>query len=196
MSNLSFSIKITGAKDSAGQIEHFNNKVLQDIRTKAQIRAHETVNNIRSAMLTEYTSAWATGQTARGVSFRTFVQSDGVEVRFYIAETQALQYITAMMGGHFQQYPVGPFLIFPHRKKSLKIQLPVGAFLRGERGHFKGSVGANSALPSVFKRSVLWGKRTGGFGRDLISELSELEGNAFVADMEAVVQNAIVQLHT
>jgi hypothetical protein len=195
MPQLGFSVKITGAKNAAGQIEHFNQKVLEDIRSKAQIRARETVNSIRSAMLLEYTSAWATGETARSITFRTFIQTDGVEVRFYIAETEALKYITAMMGGHFRQFPVGPFLIFPQRRKYLAIQLPVGAFLRGSGGRFRGSVGSKSTA-FAFRKAVLWGHRTGGFGTDLISDLSETEGNAFVADMEAVVQNAIVQLHT
>jgi hypothetical protein len=192
-------VRITGAKDAQGRVHKFSSDALQEIRKEAQERARRTVLRFKEEMSREYTSAWATGQLARGITYKTFISGNGVDVKFYIQDRRELRYVTAALGGHFQRFPVGPFVIRPRNRRSLLVPFPnslARQFIRGKNGQFAGSKGGgeDGPRPGILVRSVLWGKRTGGFSRDVISEVAQEEGTLFVQDMQQAVQNAIVEM--
>ena len=194
MPNAGLGFRIRGAEDAQGKIQQFGPAALRQIRAAAKSRASQTVANMQSQMDREYTSAWATGMLARGVTYKTFVRGDGVDVKFYIQDRRGLRYVTALLGGHFKQFPVGPFLIRPIPPgKALKIPFPnsmARRFIQGEGGKLGGSRPGGAILV----KEVLWGKRSGGFPRDVISEVIQQEGALFVADMEQAVQGVIVDM--
>jgi len=197
--------RIEGAKNAAGKVQAFNAEALKVVREKAKERARQTVFQFKTQMAREYTSAWATGMLAQGVTYRTFVRGDGIEVKFYIGERRELRYITAALGGHFRRFPVGPFIIRPiPPKKVLAIRFPNSAarqFIRGPIGGrlagAKPTRGDEDYPHGIIRiRQVLWGRRTGGFSRDVISEVAEQESILFVQDMAAAVKNAAVKVTT
>jgi hypothetical protein len=196
---MALSFRIEGATDAAGKVQQFNRETLEVIREKARERAAQTVFRFQTEMDREYTSAWATGMLARGITYKTFVKGDGVEVRFYIKHRRELRYVTTALGGHFKQFPVGPFEIRPVRAKSLLIPFPnslARQFIRGEGGRFQGSKGGSEGepAPGIRVKQVLWGKRTGGFSRDVISEVMASESALFVRDMTAAVEGIAVKV--
>lgn len=196
---IGLSFRIEGATDAAGKVQQFNRETLKAIREKAKERAAQTVFRFQTEMEREYTSAWATGMLARGITYRTFVKGEGIEVKFYIQNRQELRYVTAALGGYFQQFPVGPFIIKPTRAKTLLIPFPnslARQFIRGEGGRFKGSKGGSEGepAPGIRVRQVLWGRRTGGFSRDVISEVLASESALFVKDMTAAVEGIAVKV--
>lgn len=186
MLNFPLSIRIVGAKDAQGRVHQFSREVTQQIRRAAEARAQQTRDRFQLEMDAEYTSQYATGQLARGISFRTFASTNGVEVKFYIQDRKELQFVTAALGGHFRRFPVGPFVIRPTDPRgALRIPLvgPLARrFIRGPKGQFAGSRGG-----AIFVKKVLWGNKSGGFSRDVITEVAEQEGALFVQD----VQNAV-----
>jgi len=196
---IGLSFRVEGATDAAGKVRQFNAEALKEIREATKERARQTVFQFQTQMEREYTSAWATGMLARGVTYRTFVKGDGIEVKFYIQDRKELRYVTAALGGYFRQFPVGPFVIKPVRAQSLLIPFPnslARQFIRGAGGRFKGSKGGTEGDPSpgIRVKQVLWGRRTGGFSRDVISEVAEAESVLFVKDLTSSVQGIAVKV--
>jgi hypothetical protein len=128
---------------------------------------------------------------ARGITFKTFQRGDGVDVKFYIQERKELRYVTAALGGHFDHFPVGPFKIRAKPPKMyLKIPFPnpmARRYTQGAGGKLTGSRPGGAILV----KEVLWGSRTGGFSRDVITEVAAQEGALFVKDVEEAVLKAI-----
>lgn len=184
--------RITGADTAAGKVQRFTPTVLRNIREMAEKRAEQAVFAMRTEMEREYTSAWATGLLAKGITHKAVVSGNGVDIKFYIQDRRELRYVTALLGGHFQDFPVGPFVINPVSGKALVIPLPGLArrFIRGRGGKFAGSRPGSA----IITKRVLWGSRTGGFQRDVLREVVEREGALFVQDMQAAVGNAIVEM--
>lgn len=201
---LGFTIRIEppgSATAAAEKVKAFNDEALKEIREKAKERARKTVFQFKQEMDREYTSAWATGLLASGITFRTFVRGNGVEVKFYIQGRRELRYVTSALGGYFRRFPVGPFVIRPTPpKKTLAIRFPNSAarqFIRGAGGRFAGakSSGADEFPGGAIRvRQVLWGRRTGGFTRDVISEVIEKESVLFVKDLTEAIQGATIKL--
>lgn len=190
--SLSLSLRIQGTQTAKGKARKISDRSLQAIQSKAKVRAEQTVRRFQTEMAREYTSQWATGQLARGITYKTAISDNGVDVQFYIQERRELRFVTALLGGHFRQFPVGPFLITPTEGKALVIRLPPGRarrFIRGRGGQFQGSKEG-----PIVVRQTLWGKKTGGFSRDVIAEVAAEEGVLFVRDMEEAVKNVIVQV--
>ena len=205
MPALGMSFRVEGALDAAGKVRQFNSETLKEIREKAKERAAQTVFRFKQEMDREYTSAWATGMLARGITYRTFVKGDGIEVKFYIAGRRELRYVTAALGGHFQKgFPVGPFVIRPKPpKKLLAIRFPGSSarqFIRETKtGRFAGArstMGEEGEYPSgrIRVTQVLWGSKTGGFSRDVISEVMAEESVLFIRDLTAAVQDVAVKV--
>ena len=194
-------LRIEGGTDAAGKVHVFSSQSLQEVRRAAQERARQTVFTFKQEMAREYTSKWATGMLARGITFKTAISNDGVDVQFFIADRRELRYVTALMGGHFQRFPVGPFAIVPVAGKALRIRFPnsmARQFIRGPKGQFAGSLGGgeDGPRPGILVRRVIWGRRTGGFSRDVISEVAQQEGALFVRDVMAAVEGSIVKMTT
>jgi hypothetical protein len=98
---------------------------------------------------------------------------------------------------------VTPFVIRPTHGKFLKIRFPSSfarQFIREKTsGQFRGArstTGGGDFSSGILTRQVLWGKKTGGFKRDVLSEVAEQEGEAFITDMQDAVSNAIVSVTT
>jgi hypothetical protein len=194
-------IRIEGGTDAAGKVHTFGTHSMEDIRRMAQERARKTVFKFKQEMAAEYTSKWATGALARGIHFKTQITNDGIDVQFFINDRRELRYVTAIMGGHFQRFPVGPFLIIPKTRKALLIPFPnsmARQFIRGAKGQFTGSLGGGEDGPrgGALVRRVIWGRRTGGFSRDVINEVAQQEGVLFVQDMQSAIENSIVTMTT
>lgn len=200
----SFGIRISGIPDVQGRITKFNARTLASIQQKAEVRSAKTVEAFQAAFAAEYTSAWSTGKLAAGIVAKVMQSNGGVNVQLLIPNRRELQYVTAAFGGHFQDFPVRPFVIVPTSRKFLLIPFPTGLarrFIRGKGGRFAGSSpnpGASDeggdGIPGILVRRVLWGKRTGGFSRDVITEVSQTEGALFVDDMQQAVKKSIVEL--
>jgi hypothetical protein len=194
---LSFGFRIEGEEKVDAAVRRLTPAALKAIREKAAKRANQTVAKFQQEMAQEYTSQWATGLLARGITHKTIISGDGVDVQFFIKDRKELRYVTAALGGYFQQFPVGPFVIKPTSGKALSIPLPAGgrAFTRGAGGRFTGSRAFNEEFGGrIAVKQVLWGRKTGGFSRDVISEVMQEESVLFVQDMQEAVQGAIVQV--
>jgi|SRR6185503_3106543 len=184
------SVRITGAADASGRVGKLSTRALKELKKAAEVRAQKTKDRFQTEMAREYTSAYATGQLARGITYRAFQSGNGVDVKFFIQDRRELRYLTAALGGHFQRFPVGPFVIQAQEGRSLRIPLagPLARqFIRGKKGRFTGSRGGGA----IYVKKVLWGNKTGGFSRDVISEVAEQEGALFVKDVQAAVGIAI-----
>jgi hypothetical protein len=46
---------------------------------------------------------------------------------------------------------------------------------------------------AIYAKQVMWGSMTGGFHRDVIAEVAQSEGAAFVSDVQAAVAASITQ---
>jgi len=187
---MSVTIQVTGADEAIASARRLTPAALKELREAIRERAKQTVFRFKAEMEAEYTSAWATGMLAQGITFKTFNRPEGAEVKFYIQDRRELRYVTAMLGGYFKRFPVGPFTIRARNTKMLRIPFPnslARRYTRGEAGKFTGSRPGSG----IYVKEVLWGKRSGGFPRDVISEVAEQEGALFVRDMEAAVQKAI-----
>lgn len=196
MANLGVSIRIEGGKDAQGKVVRFSQQALSELRKAAKERAQKSVFRFKSEMAAEYTSKWATGALAAGVTYRTFISNNGIDVKFYIKDRRELRFVTSLLGGHFQQFPVGPFVIQASRAKALFIRFPhSGArrFIQGEGGRFAGS--KTSGDPSGIRvKQVLWGKRSGGFPRDVIKDVAGAESVSFIQDMQEAIATAVAQV--
>src|SRR6185503_11533038 len=104
-------IRIVGAKDAQGRVAKLPREALKEIQKVSQQRATQTTRRFQSEMAREYTSAYATGQLARGITFKSAIRGDGVDIKFFIRDRRELRYLTAALGGHFRRFPVGPFVI-------------------------------------------------------------------------------------
>lgn len=189
--NMSF--RIEGATDAAGKVQQFSPAALAAIRRAAKDRASRSVGTMRNEMAQEYTSKWATGMLARGITYRTFISGNGIDVKFYIQDRRELRYVTALLGGHFQRFPVGPFVIIPKRARNLRIPFPGSFARRFIRGPEKGQFAGSQKGGAIFVKSVIWGNKTGGFSRDVLSEVTQTEGALFVQDMMSAVQGVVVK---
>jgi hypothetical protein len=188
MPNLGVSVRVEGATRVRGKLIKFNRTALENIREKARDRARETRLRFTTEMLREYTSQDATGILARSVSFKTFNRNDGIDVKFYIANRRELEYVTASLGGYFSRFPVRPFIIRPVNGKALVIHSEmIGAMSRGRTP----SLGR---VPVAVRKYVRWGSRSGGFQRDVITEVGQEEGAAFVQDMQQAVGEAVLEM--
>lgn len=189
------SIRIEGTRNAEGRVDAFPREVLQRLRSRASRRAEKTISRFKQEMAQEYTSAWATGRLAAGIKKKVSIVNGGVDIQFTIPSFRELRYVTALGGGHFSRFPVAPFEITPVAPgKALVIPFPSGRarrFIRGERGRFAGSRGG-----AIVVKKVLWGKRTGGFSRDVLSEVAQEEGALFVEDMQKAVQDAVIKITT
>lgn len=197
MPNLVLSTRITGADVGIRKTQAFSPAAIKAIQEAAQARAQITVQRFKREMDAEWGSAWATGLLAAGVTFKTSINTDGVDVKFYIPNRQELKFVTALFGGHFKSFPVGPFVIKPVNGKSLSIPLVGRArqFIRGEKGQFAGSRAGSEDFPGrIAVKAVLWGRKTGGFARDVIAEVAEQEGAIFVEDVRNAVADVIARL--
>lgn len=200
MASVGVGIRIQGAKNAQGQVKRFSKKALVEIQKAAETRAQQSVARFKREMGAEYTSAWATGALAAGISQKTTISGNGVDVKFFITNQRELAYVTALLGGHFQDFPVGPFEILPQTAKLLFIRFPhpsARQFIRGRGGLFFGSKGTpegEEPARGIRVSKVLWGKRTGGFRRDVLSEVGQDEGALFVKDMQDAVAGAIATL--
>jgi len=182
-------IRIVGAKDAQGRVAKLPREALKEIQKVSQQRATQTTRRFQSEMAREYTSAYATGQLARGITFKSAIRGDGVDIKFFIRDRRELRYLTAALGGHFRRFPVGPFVIRPVDAKSLRIPFSNSSarrFIRGRKGQFAGARGG-----AIFVKKVLWGNKSGGFSRDVITEVAEQEGALFVQDVQDAVGIAI-----
>lgn len=193
-------VRITGAKDARGKVHIFSNRVLQNIKKKADTRAEQTIFRFNQEIAREYKSQWATGGLAH-VTSKSVIKDNGVEIQFFIPNRRELRYVTSLLGGHFQKFPVGKFFISPVRAKFLRIPFPTGLarrFIRGAKGQFAGSQATleddEPGSGAILVRRVLWGKKTGGFKRDVIREVAQEEGALFVRDMQAAVKGSIVEM--
>lgn len=199
MVDLFLNINITGVKDVMGRVHRFNAESISELRKAAQDRARQTKTEFKTEMDREYTSAWATGRVARGITYKTIQSKDGIQVQFFIPDHRELRYITSLLGGHFQRFPVGPFVILPTTRKALSIPFPnslARQFIRGPKGQFAGSRGGgeNGPRAGILVRRVLWGRRTGGFSRDVLAEVGAREGDLFVADVTQSMQSSIKKM--
>jgi hypothetical protein len=172
-SNPVIGVRITGATDAAGRVHKFRITTLQRLREAAQARAREARDHIRGEMAAEYTSREASGRLARSVVYRTQLIDNGVSVSLLIGGYRELSYVTALGGGYFTLFPVGPFVITPRFKRMLRIQFSDGI---------------------VYTKAVLWGSETGGFSRDVLADVASVEMADFQSDMLRVVDDAIVEL--
>lgn len=189
MLSIPVGIRITGAKDAQGRVQRLSPSAKELIRKASEARATRMQTRFQTEMAREYTSPFATGQLARGITFKVAKAGDGVDVQFFINDRRELRYVTALLGGHFQRFPVGPFVIrATNPTGTLRIPLVGQArqFVRGAKGRFRGSRGS-----ALFVKSVLWGRKSGGFSRDVISEVAEQEGALFVQDVQDAVGIAI-----
>lgn len=199
MPNIIGGFRIEGAKDAQGRVHKFSNTALRSLQDKASDRADKTVFRFKTEMAKEYTSKWATGLLARGITHKEMRSGNGIDVQFLIQDRRELRYVTAALGGYFHQFPVGPFVIVPQTRKFLLIPFPnslARRFIRGKGGRFAGSQssGGEEGPPGILTRKVIWGRRTGGFSRDVISEVAQDEGALFVQDMQAVMEKSIVRM--
>jgi hypothetical protein len=184
---LESNFRIRNVAEVNGKLTRFNGDVLSRLRQKARDRANQSAGELRYQMRLEYRKG--TGALAESVTYRTFQRDDGIEVRFYIAERRELSYVTAALGGHFQHFPVRPFIIRPRNGRRLVIHAE--GFSDVARGGRFQSLGR---VPVKVVQYVRWGSQTGGFHRDVITEVGEQEGAAFVEDMNQAVSQAIVEM--
>ena len=130
---------------------------------------------MRAEMAMAYTSREATGRVGRSIGYRTQLTENGVQVSFVIGAFRELEFITSLAGGHFQNYPVGPYIIAPNPpKKNLRIQFRSGEI--------------------HYPLRVVWGSETGGFERDVLAEVGQSEGESFMADVLEEFNQAIAEL--
>lgn len=196
--------RITGGKTASGKLRKLNEATLANLRNAADARAKLFVERMREELLAEYQSQWAKGAVAKSLKYTATIKGNGVDVKFFFGNLRELQYITAMGGGHFQNFPVTPFIITPSTRKALKIPFPnsfARQFIRDKAsGQFRGAKstrGPDGEFTSgILVRKVLWGNKTGGFRRDVISEVAEDEGARFIQDMHDAVSQAIVTVTT
>jgi hypothetical protein len=201
MANILFgtSIQMSGVQDALGRVHKFGPESLAALKVAATSRADVSVSRFRTEMGREYTSKWATGRLARGITHKVIQSENGVDVQFFINDERELRYVTALLGGHFQRFPVGPFVILPRIKKSLMIPFPnslARQFIRGPKGQFQGSRGGgeDGPRPGILVKRVLWGRRTGGFSRDVLSEVAASEGELFVADVTQSMEKSVKKM--
>lgn len=168
-------VRFGGLRKATGKIHNFQATTLERLREATQRRAKQSRDRMRAEMAAAYTSRSATGRIGRSIGYRTQLTENGITVSFVIGAFRELQFITALAGGHFQNYPVGPYIIAPNPpKKNLRIQ-----FRSGE---------------VIYPLAVLWGSESGGFERDVLSEVGQSEGESFMADVTAAFNQAIAEL--
>jgi hypothetical protein len=188
-------LRIDGVENAQGALKALTPRVLANIEKKARARANKTADRFNTELTSEYHSQWATHRIAH-VKAIVKQAGGGVDIEFKIPNVRELQYITGVLDdSYFTDFPVEPFEITPVNGKWLRIPFPhsgARAFTRGEGGRFTGSKKGDA----IYKRSVLWGNKTGGFRRDVIAEVAAEEGENFVADMEEAVRGAIVEVTT
>ena len=199
MPNVLLGLRITGAPDSLRRVQKFNRESTGALHAAVEDRARQTQARFKQEMAREYTSKWATGRVGNSISFRTKRSGDDIDVQFFVQDFRELRYITSLLGGHFQSFPVGPFVIQPKSRKSLVIPFPnsmARQFIRGPKGQFQGSRGGGEDGPraGILVKRVLWGRRTGGFSRDVLAEVGQQEGELFVADVTQSMQSSIKKM--
>jgi len=195
------SFRVTGVPQAQAQTKRFAQVSVQELQEATKDRARQTVFRFKEEMGAAYRSQWATGELAKGITFKSRATPDGMEVNFFIAERRELRFVTAMMGGHFRHFPVAPFVIVPKFKKFLLLRFPSGfsrRFIRGSKGQFAGSQPSGGGedgegVPGILVKRVIWGKKSGGFHRDVISEVAESEAQFFIGDVTAAVSAAITK---
>lgn len=155
-------------------------RALQEVVSK---RAHEMKISFVEAMMQEYTSLHATGRLARSITHRTLKRKEGVELRFYIQPFRELEFVTSLFGGYFKVFPVTPYPIFPRNpKRRLAIRKDVAG---------GGRVTLRMLAPG---QAAQWGKETGGFRRDVLKEVGEEEGQFFLEDVTAAMEQEVAKL--
>lgn len=189
-------VSVSGLRDVQGRVHKFGPESLSALKQAAIQRADVSIARFKTELGREYTSKWATGRVARGMTHKVIQSTDGVDVQFFVNDVRELRYITSLLGGHFQRFPVGPFVIQPTSRKSLLIPFPnslARQFIRGPKGQFQGSRGGgeDGPRPGILVKRVLWGRRTGGFSRDVLREVAEQEGDLFVADVVQSMQTSV-----
>jgi hypothetical protein len=168
-------VRFHGQEKARKKVHQFRATTLEKLREAAQRRAKISRDRMRAEMAMAYSSRHATGRLGRSIGYRTELTENGVNVSFVIGAFRELSFVTALAGGHFQNYPVGPFIIEPNPpKKHLRIQ-----FRSGE---------------VIYPLRVLWGSESGGFERDVLAEVGQSEGESFVSDILAEFDKAIAEL--
>lgn len=198
MPDLGVTIRFEGVKDAEGKVAQFSPRALKALQKAAQDRATIAEGHFKGELVAAYHSAWARGTIAAGLRVQAKIVGNGVDIRFLVPQARELFFMTALGGGHFRTFPVQPFIIRPSTKKALSI--PLGnslarQFIRGEGGRFRGSKGGG-LNGRIAVRSVLWGRRTGGFARDVLSEVAQAEGAAFIQDMQKAVAGVVGTMQT
>lgn len=180
---LGTTVQISGTKEAITAAGNIRRAPQRALRAAAVARSDQTVARFRQELLGEYHSPWATGQIARSVRAKVNNTNTGVSVTF-TANSGArdhIQYITAVVGGGFDKFPVRPFTIKPIHYKYLYIRFPgrARAFIQNkDTGKIEGSRSGR-----IRAKKVLWGSKSGGFHRDVITEVAQSEGQIFVQDV-------------
>lgn len=175
------STQFIGLKDVQGLLAAHPAQAISLLQGVVSKRAGQAKNSFIEAMDLAYTSGFATGRLGNSITYRTLKRQDGVELRFYIRPYRELEFVTALLGGHFKIFPVRPFEIYPQGRKRLAIRRDAG----------ESRVTLRLLRPG---EPVLWGSQTGGFSRDVLSEVAEEEGRFFLEDVQNAMAEALSHL--
>lgn len=179
MPSVRLDTKFVGLDEVEGALALHADEALRLLQEVTSDRARDVRLHLMEAMEEAYVTG--TGRLATGVSYRTFRRADGIEVRFYITPYRELQYVTSLLGGYFQLFPVTPFEIAPKNAPRLAIRRDVGA-------------GRVTVRLMPRGQPVVWGTFTGGFHRDVIKDVLEEEAELFKGDVLNAMQESLVRL--
>lgn len=160
-------IRLVGAEAAISKANRINTRAMENLRRAAHARANRMADHMRTEIRTEY--QFGKGELARSIQYKTTQTRSGFTVSLY-AYGRVLSYITDIGGGSFHG---APYPIIAKFKKRL-------FFYWHRMGRFAGP-----------ERVI-----HPGFRRDVIREVGESEGAAFVADMNQAVSKAIAEMNT
>ena len=123
-------VRITGAENARGRVRKFRVTTLARMKEEAKRGAGAAVGLMRSAMHAEYTSQDA-GDLAAGLSMSIQEDENGLSVSFAFPGLRELSYVTALGGGYFSVFPVGPYEIYPQEGGRLALHFSDGTVVLG-----------------------------------------------------------------
>lgn len=180
-----FEPRFIGLPELRGVLRKHEQTALARLQAVVSNRSLITKRRFQDEMNNEYTSETATGRLADSITYRTLKRPGGVESRFYIKPYRELEFVTSLMGGYFNIFPVTPFPIFPASEGQ---SLWIHRSLRGG-----GRVAVRKIPPG---QPVLWGKFTGGFSRDVLKDVSEEEAQFFLEDVYSAMKDELSEMRT
>jgi len=189
MRSLGARVHISGTKEALTKSGNIRPKALANLRAATIERSSQSVARYRSEMRAEYNSPWAHGQVGKSIKAKVKNEKDGVSVQFTAlgGDRDHIVFLTNMFPGE-SNFLKAPFTIGPlPDKRVMNIRAP-GKVRNFIQDPATGRMGGSKA--GVWRRAK---KVTVGFNRDVLAEVSQSEGENFVADVYAAVAAAIAQ---